>query len=850
LLAAGGLLVVLLTAECNAAAQRSNLAEPFLKSPSSPSTNQPTTATTSAPAAAKPSSAIPLPDVATRAEELTRKLRALTDKLPSQQQVENLKSTLEERDKQLQDKSKEVDALLASTPSSLELREQETDWRAIEKACADSRKQITDWALAAQATIQQLDAQEPHWTETLKENEHSSDLGPVLDLIRESVRNIEELRTQTQSLLRTLVNLQVRSATQDQMALDVLDRLSSAQDRSKRSVFERDSLPLWQVATRREAGEPPDFFVMAKNRLQSIQTFAWENIGALIGLVLLSLVCLAAANRLYKATRTLETTEADLARVQAIACHWIALGLLPPILVSYALASSAPVPLIGLTILFSFVPLLILLPYLLESRLVILLRWLAAIYAVNVVLTWWAVSPAHKREILFLSELLVLVAFAFLVRPSQISSQQENPRRLYKFLVFLARVVVVLLGIAVTANLLGYLKLAQTLSLVMVYSTFIAISLYTGVCIFALLLLVGINTPAAERLAAVRQHRDGIARWTPKILQWIAVLIWIGATLELLGIRDWVNQRIAAIFNFHIAGGGAGVTLGGVLGFFFILLLGYGISSSVRFVLREELLKRFHLSRGLPELIASTLHYLLLLLVFLYAVNAGGIELNKFTVLTGALGVGVGFGLQNVVNNFISGLILQFERPIHIGDVVELEGGSTGRVTRIGIRSSTILTPQGAEIIIPNSNFISNRVTNWTLTEAKRRIELPVGVAYGSDLKLVMELLNKAATIHESSLTSPAPIVYFKQFGDSSLDFELHFWVMMESDWVRVKSEVSLSVVRLLTEAGIEIPFPQRDLRLRSVDPSAAGLLLGATAENGDVIVPSRKELEAEPDPR
>ena len=163
------------------------------------------------------------------------------------------------------------------------------------------------------------------------------------------------------------------------------------------------------------------------------------------------------------------------------------------------------------------------------------------------------------------------------------------------------------------------------------------------------------------------------------------------------------------------------------------------------FSLREELLSRFNLARGLPELISSMLHYLLLLLVFFFAVNAGGVELNKFTVLTGALGVGVGFGLQNIVNNFISGLILQFERPIHIGDVLDVDG-TTGKVTRIGIRSSTVKTFQGAEVIIPNGNFISGKVINWTLSESQRRVDLPVGVAYGSDPKLVSKLLDQAAT--------------------------------------------------------------------------------------------------------
>ena len=220
------------------------------------------------------------------------------------------------------------------------------------------------------------------------------------------------------------------------------------------------------------------------------------------------------------------------------------------------------------------------------------------------------------------------------------------------------------------------------------------------------------------------------------------------------------------------------------------------------------------------------------MLVFFFAVNAGGVELNKFTVLTGALGVGVGFGLQNIVNNFISGLILQFERPIHIGDVLDVDG-TTGKVTRIGIRSSTVRTFQGAEVIIPNGNFISGKVINWTLSESLRRVELPVGVAYGTDPKLVTKLLDQAATTNESVLTSPVPAVYFKEFGDSSLNFELQFWVMQESNVNRVKSEVALTVMELLDNAGIEIPFPQRDLRLRAVDETAAATLLSPNGSGG-----------------
>jgi small-conductance mechanosensitive channel len=199
--------------------------------------------------------------------------------------------------------------------------------------------------------------------------------------------------------------------------------------------------------------------------------------------------------------------------------------------------------------------------------------------------------------------------------------------------------------------------------------------------------------------------------------------------------------------------------------------------------------------------------------------------------------------MQNIINNFVSGLILQFERPIHINDILEVEG-YTGRVTRIGVRSSTLQTPQGAEVIIPNGNFISGKVVNWTLSESMRRAELAVGVAYGTDPKIVLKLLMDAANRHESVLTTPEPMAYFLGFGDSALNFELHFWVMQDSNWIRVRSEIAMAVMKCLDQAGIEIPFPQRDLHLRSV-PAGTGAsevpdsLLG---KNGNEERPSSQQ--------
>jgi len=172
--------------------------------------------------------------------------------------------------------------------------------------------------------------------------------------------------------------------------------------------------------------------------------------------------------------------------------------------------------------------------------------------------------------------------------------------------------------------------------------------------------------------------------------------------------------------------------------------------------------------------------------------------------------------LQNIVNNFASGLIILFERPIRIGDIVEV-GGVVGTVKRIGARSSTVLTFQYAEVIIPNSNFLSSQVTNWTLTSSRRRAEIAVGVSYGADPELALKILIDVASSNPRVLKDPKPEASFMGFGESALNFELRFWASQDV-WFDLKSEIGLDVLRALRKAGIEIPYPQRDLHVRNVE--------------------------------
>jgi small-conductance mechanosensitive channel len=198
------------------------------------------------------------------------------------------------------------------------------------------------------------------------------------------------------------------------------------------------------------------------------------------------------------------------------------------------------------------------------------------------------------------------------------------------------------------------------------------------------------------------------------------------------------------------------------------------------------------------------LHYVILLVGFFVALGALGIDLTKVTILAGAFSVGIGFGLQNVINNFVSGLILLFERPIKVGDVIEV-GGNVGEVRRIGIRASVIRTADGSEVIVPNGSFISSQVTNWTFSDRQRAVEVSVNVAGGADSQRVVELLKSTASAHPGVAKQPSPQVYVVSFSAGAITFQLRAWTDRNEDWAQLRSDLSVDVNDALAREKIAI---------------------------------------------
>jgi small-conductance mechanosensitive channel len=246
-----------------------------------------------------------------------------------------------------------------------------------------------------------------------------------------------------------------------------------------------------------------------------------------------------------------------------------------------------------------------------------------------------------------------------------------------------------------------------------------------------------------------------------------------------------------------------------------LLIAVFWFSSRTKRFLFDRFLVKSGLDRALQYAIAQIVSNLVLVVGIFIVLENTGIHLGALTVFAGAVGVGVGFGLQNIASNFISGLVILAERPITIGDRVEV-AGVAGQVELIRARSTVIRTNDNIAMIVPNTKFIDSPVTNWTYGDPRVRFRVPVGVAYGSDVNKVRDALIAAGTSNPHVLHDPAPSVFLKQFGESSIDFELVVWSSeMSHRPSRFKSDLNFAIEEKLREAGIEIPFPQRDLHIR-----------------------------------
>ena len=761
---------------------------------------------------------IATPQIAAEAIELNQRLRALPDRLVSTESMVYLEHEVTRIGETTVQKASQTDAAIRSGAVMSDLRQFSQDWQNLRKQIESLSKILTRHATVLEQEVQSLKGDESRWLETNKAVTSQNSPPELLDLTSKAITDIRPGIALAEEQRSQIAGLQQSLATQSSIVAREIEHLKKETVESQRTLFEPDSSPLWKVQFGAQAGDrvlrhvPRGSYPEDLVRLKAFARMHRTSLGVVAALTVLALVFFTR----FTPTRRAKNAESNNESRSPSVRRPVSLALLVFVVAMLPLLHDAPNIAIGFVSAIGVIPVVRLLkPSLARTH----QRMLVAL--IMTVPLWHALEALDvatwiKRDLLVLFCVAVIGLFVALARESRREEvkQGQRPGRI----VMAATVVgVALLFLSVLANVFGYVRLSNLLALGTLTSAYRAMAYYTVAVVGGVLISLALQPRTTRQFAPVHADRNLLARRLTIVLGILMFLAGINTTLVRFGIASDVYAAIRFALGYPIKLGSAHFSVGNVVAFVLTLAIGYLVASVMRLILGEEILPRLKLARGLPNAIATVTHYIALVFVFLLAVAAAGVELSKFAILTGALGVGLGFGLQNVVNNFVSGLILLFERPVRVGDFLEIGDGG-GQVRSIGVRSSTLEMSDGSELIIPNANLISEKVVNLTLTETRRQIVLSVPVAYGTDPTYIRDLLRNTVVAHQDVLDFPGPTVLFTGFGDSALNFEVRFWAPHPEVIPELKSDVALRIAAALSKAGIRIPVPQREYRVAGPD--------------------------------
>ncbi len=673
--------------------------------------------------------------------------------------------------------------------------------------------------------LNDLRSRKEQW-ELIRNEADTEDLPIALvDQVDETLDEIARVEKIIRDRRAVILTVQAGVAEQRSRLRTLTDQLRSKIQERQENLLRLDSPTLWKAFGRPRAGDLGEQVLETATRnLNVLENFIRENFrGVLQNLVILAVVFILFVRLGRKAQLWVQSDE-SLRTTAAILQRPMASSLLITIgVVNSLIYPTAPAAFLNLTSLVLLLVTLRLLPFLVRSEMRTAIGMLVALVAVYLMVD---LIPnkffLHRAGELLVAVLGAATCGAVLHRERSLVDVRKDVW--YRAGVWLASIATVLFSISALANVIGAVAFGSLVLAVTLASIYDTIAIWIFVVVIEGAMTVALRTTTARRLLIVRYHSDRILAVVFRVIRVVAVLSWIKFNLNNFGLFNQVFSRLKGfvLYEYHL--GSISLSLSSVAIFIITIWLSLKLSQLIRFVLDEDVMTRLDLPKGIPATISKTSTYVILSIGFVIAVAAAGLDLSRATILVGALGVGIGFGLQNAVNNFVSGLILLFSRPINVGDSIQI-GEISGVVKDIGIRATVVQNWQGAEVIVPNATLISDNLVNWTLSDQNRRMEILVGVAYGSPAAQVIEMLTGVAVAHPEVLEDPAPVAIFTGFGDSSLNFELRAWTT--GNFVSVASDLRVGIDTTLAEHGIEIPFPQRDLHLRSVDTQAAERLTG-----------------------
>jgi len=663
------------------------------------------------------------------------------------------------------------------------------------------------------------------WELTMKDVKKENAPRETILNIREVTNKLKSLKNDLKSQLLNIYSMQSQMTDLAIYIDETIKGLLKKQEFLRKGFFRKDYPVIWKMhdTTFLSKNNLNTFQSSVKETTKALQVFSRANSGKYYLHFFIFLLLLAFFYFLHTYSIREEYVDKLLESAQRSINHYILSALIMGFLATIWIYPTRQLIVDDIFQLILLILITLLAHNTGEKKLTKVLLFTLALHSVNVIQSMLPLHLSVNRILLFIDAFLAFYVLWLLLRPQGPLSNSVQDSK-WKFIIPLITITFLGPAITIIANIFGYVGLSAHINNIVVNSIINAFIAYTSMVIFTNALVLILRSDYVLVLHSMKQNREKILKVMVKYTSVLVFVLWGRSVLELFGVYSNLIDWITSIFDISWKIGDIDIDLGSVLTFILIIVITFTGARIIKLILEEEVFTRISLPRGVPGAISMIVGYFIVGWGFVVSLSALNINLSEFGLMAGALGVGIGFGLQDIVLNFISGLVLAFERPIQAGDTIEV-GSVLGIVKSIGVRSSTIQTYDGSEVIVPNGKLISNDVVNWTLSNRRKRRDIRVGVAYGSNPHEVMEILRKACNDNVNVLQDPAPWILFEGFGDSSLEFRARIWTAMDIG-MTTASEVTIAIYDGLNKANISIPFPQQDLHIKSVEPEVERIIL------------------------
>ncbi len=778
-----------------------------------------------------PPDTIAIGEVLTRAEAERARMKEIQDNLDEATVVKSVTESLDKLKESIAKQQQSVANVLERRHTTAELGALREGWRRIESTFATIDKSIADRTNELDQALNDLKSDQELWTRTKDATAESQAPEAVLDQINSVLAELVPALQAIEDARNRLLDLQSQTVDERAQVEEGYQILDEDQEALDADLFQAQEPPLWA-----SKGAYDDFDEDVRRAIWNLK-LQLNDLGTYVRThrdlhVVHVLLIILFGFGLSWGRRQLRRFEGERSptyddSLHALSHPWMA-GLLVGMLLTAFLHPER-------VRAFSFaLALLSLAPWALIVRAVVpmqLRRWLwpmLALAATDVVRQMSIEIPEVNRVLLMIELGVVGVGcFLLLRRPWLIEAAHQGKagfwHRLFRHWL---RVVILFSVIALGASVLGYSQLGGRIIMPVIWSLYVGAAWFAGAKIIGGLLEAIALSGRLDALNMFKRRQELTLRRARSLIRGGVLFIWFSRVLVMAQLWGPTVTLVDEILNRKLEYGQVSFSLGGVIGFVLTLWVSWGLARFISFAANEELFTRVKLSPGVPYALTTFTRYTILVLGFLVAMAAVGLSIDRIALLVSALGIGIGFGLQAIVNNFVSGVIVLFERPLRVGDLVQIDT-LIGEVRDIGIRATKVRTFDGSDVLVPNGDLMASRLVNWTLSDRKRRIAIPVRAHFGTDPDLVLGLLKEAAERHKEVLADPAPDILFMGFGDYGLNFELRAWTESPRGILAVKSDLVQEIDQLLRENNVQIPVPQQEVRFQDgagapVNPYAA----------------------------